>query len=249
MLNAVNAGFAVGLGGFIGFLPSGRARNKASTVGILTDFEVIAVNEESRNVVLGAAPPWKRADAEGRASRRPSAQQRALAAAASAASRPLRGAAAAAAAAPPVRAEADVISKVGSRTWVTSSATLAAARGDTKAPQLPRRHAARMERARGERSSVAGFDVDSPALAAESARTGTGLPRAEGADVHLGASASAKLTKRRLRPVAAPAAEAGAEPPEARAGAAEAGNAQRSWLREASAAAAPGSEGEPPGAT
>ena len=57
MLNEVNAGFAVGLAGYVAFLPLGRSRTTGTTVGQLRSFEVVSLNKETRNIVVGAVHP------------------------------------------------------------------------------------------------------------------------------------------------------------------------------------------------
>jgi hypothetical protein len=60
VLNAVNGGFAIGIAGMVCFLPAGRSRHRsASSVGALQAFEVIALTEATRNVVVGAAADWR----------------------------------------------------------------------------------------------------------------------------------------------------------------------------------------------
>jgi hypothetical protein len=98
VLNPVNGGFAVGLAGLVAFLPAGRARQAvAAPAGSLQLFEVVALTDETRNVVLSAAPPWRSTEARpafdmGRLRLRggptPSAPPRATPRAAARASRP-----------------------------------------------------------------------------------------------------------------------------------------------------------------
>ncbi len=88
MLNAVNGGYAVGIAGMVGFLPSGRTRSKTvSSLGTLQQFEIIALTEATRNVVVGAAPDWRVSQAAAAASALASGAGTGGAAAAAAAAR------------------------------------------------------------------------------------------------------------------------------------------------------------------
>lgn len=53
ILNAVNAGYAVGIGGLVAFLPSSRVYREMR-VGELLDFKILSTIEDTRNVVLTA---------------------------------------------------------------------------------------------------------------------------------------------------------------------------------------------------
>jgi hypothetical protein len=53
ILNPVNAGFAVGLAGLVAFLPRFKAPHRLR-IGQLDWFEVVALNQDTRNVVVGS---------------------------------------------------------------------------------------------------------------------------------------------------------------------------------------------------
>jgi len=53
VLNAVNGGHAVGLAGYVAFLPSSRCRASTSArLGVLQDFLVLSMNHSTKNVVV-----------------------------------------------------------------------------------------------------------------------------------------------------------------------------------------------------
>lgn len=63
VLNPVNGGFAVGIGGFVAFLPESRAPQatpaKAALVGRLVAFDVLGLKEENQNIIVGLLPSPK----------------------------------------------------------------------------------------------------------------------------------------------------------------------------------------------
>ena len=64
ILNAVAGGYAVGIGGFVAFMPESRApqtlRSLRSRLGKLLEFNVLGLNEENQNVVVGLLPQQNR---------------------------------------------------------------------------------------------------------------------------------------------------------------------------------------------
>lgn len=74
ILNAVNGGYAVGVAGTVAFLPAARTA-RPEVAGNLAPYEIIALNEATRNMVLSSPPLWKvarqgQAGAGGRQQRR-----------------------------------------------------------------------------------------------------------------------------------------------------------------------------------
>ncbi|KAK3275557.1 hypothetical protein CYMTET_16320 [Cymbomonas tetramitiformis] len=53
VLNAVNGGFAVGVGGYVAFLPTSRVVSTLNIqVGKLQPFNILSIREETANIVL-----------------------------------------------------------------------------------------------------------------------------------------------------------------------------------------------------
>lgn len=62
ILNAVNSGFAVGIGGFVAFLPGSRVSGGQVQVGTLQDFKIMSLVEETRNVVVSCTEDGRELD-------------------------------------------------------------------------------------------------------------------------------------------------------------------------------------------
>lgn len=55
VLNPVNGGFAVGVAGYVAFLPHTRVPRNGCQVGRLVPFRIVGMNEENKNIVVSAA--------------------------------------------------------------------------------------------------------------------------------------------------------------------------------------------------